>query len=48
MFKKVARSFAVTLTVLGLAFGAVHVSNAFTADAVIADSAGQKGEWDAG
>ncbi|HZW99355.1 MAG TPA: hypothetical protein VFF10_04780 [Trueperaceae bacterium] len=48
MFRKIARSFAITLTVLGLAFGSVQVSNAFTADAVVADSAGQKGEWDAG
>ncbi len=48
MFKKIARSFAVTLTVLGLAFGSVQVANAFSPNAVIADSAGQKGEWDAG
>ncbi len=48
MFRKIARPFAIGLTVLGLAFGAVQVSSAFTADAFIADSAGQKGEWDVG
>mgnify|MGYP001044974666 CR=1 FL=1 len=48
MFNKLARVFAVSLTVLGLAFGSVPVSNAFTADAVVADSLGQRGEWDPG
>lgn len=48
MFNKVARAVAVALTVLGLAFGSVQVTNAFTANATIADSYGQKGDWDPG
>lgn len=48
MFNKVARAVAVALTVFGLAFGSVQVSNAFTANATIADSYGQKGDWDPG
>ncbi len=48
MSSKVARAFAIALTVFGLAFGSVQVSNAFTANATVADSYGQRGDWDPG
>lgn len=48
MSGKLVRAFAIALTVFGLAFGSVQVSNTFTADATIADSYGQRGDWDPG
>ena len=48
MFHKVARAFTIALTVFGLAFGSVQVTNAFTAEATVADSHGQRGDWDPG
>lgn len=46
--KKIARSFALALTVAGLAFGSFSVTGAFQNNTLIADVGGQRGDWDVG
>ncbi len=46
MFNRISRSIAITLTVLGLAFGSLQVTGVY--NATVTDSGGQRGEIDVG
>lgn len=46
--KKIVRTFAIALTVVGLAFGSFGVTGAFQENTLIADVGGQRGDWDVG
>jgi len=46
--KRIARSFAIALTVAGLALGSFGITGAFQSNTLIADVGGQRGDWDVG